>query len=98
VLFEETTGTLLCGDLFTHLGDGPAVTEADVVGPAQEAENIFNATFLAPSTRTAIECLAALEPQTLAIMHGSAFRGDGGSALRDLAKFYGERAQAQLPG
>jgi hypothetical protein len=34
VLYEETTGTLLCGDLFTHLGDGPALTEADIVGPA----------------------------------------------------------------
>ena len=26
VLFEETTRTLLCGDLFTHTGDGPALT------------------------------------------------------------------------
>jgi hypothetical protein len=28
------TGTLLCGDLFTQLGDGPALTSGDVVGPA----------------------------------------------------------------
>ncbi len=27
VLYEETTGTLLCGDLFTQLGNGPAVTD-----------------------------------------------------------------------
>ena len=33
VLYEETTGTLLCGDLFTQLGDGPALTEGDIVGP-----------------------------------------------------------------
>jgi flavorubredoxin len=26
VLFEETTGTLLCGDLFTHFGNGPAAS------------------------------------------------------------------------
>ena len=26
MLYEETTGTLLCGDLFTHLGNGPALT------------------------------------------------------------------------
>src|SRR6266581_4500880 len=26
VLFEETTRTLLCGDLFTHTGNGPALT------------------------------------------------------------------------
>ncbi len=34
VLYEESTRTLLCGDLFTQLGDGPALTEGDVVGPA----------------------------------------------------------------
>ena len=51
VLFEETTGTLLCGDLFTHLGDGPALTEADIVGPAVEAEKTFSPTrCLAPTT------------------------------------------------
>jgi flavorubredoxin len=43
VLFEETTGTLCCGDLFTHIGQGPAVTTDDVVGPAMEAEAIFGA-------------------------------------------------------
>src|ERR1700744_1033376 len=37
LLFEETTGTLLCGDLFTHPGNGPAVTEADIVGPGMGA-------------------------------------------------------------
>src|SRR6202030_4493970 len=34
VLFEETTDTLLCGDLFTHVGNGPALTDHDIVGPA----------------------------------------------------------------
>ena len=34
VLYEEMSQTLLCGDLFTQLGDGPALTESDVVGPA----------------------------------------------------------------
>ena len=38
VIYEETTATLLCGDLFTHLGNGLAVTDKDVVGPAIEAE------------------------------------------------------------
>ena len=41
VLYEETTGTLLCGDLFTQLGDGPALTEDDIVGPAGVAEDAF---------------------------------------------------------
>ena len=38
VLFEETTGTLLCGDLFTQVGAGPALTTDDVVEPAMAAE------------------------------------------------------------
>ena len=33
-----------------------------------------------------LERLAALEPKVLACMHGSAFAGDGGAALRALAK------------
>src|SRR5438046_9008637 len=27
LLYEETAGTLFCGDLFSHLGDGPALSE-----------------------------------------------------------------------
>jgi hypothetical protein len=35
VLFEETTRTLLCGDLFTRTGNGPAMTGKDIAGPAK---------------------------------------------------------------
>ena len=42
VLHEESTGTLLCGDLFTQLGDGPALTSCDIVGPAVAAEDLFH--------------------------------------------------------
>ena len=52
VLFEETTGTLLCGDLFTQVGAGDALTTDDVVGPALAAEQMFHATSLAPQTAT----------------------------------------------
>ena len=93
VLFEETTATLLCGDLFTHLGDGPALTESDIVGPAEAAEDMFGYSCLAPSTSTTIERLADLEPTTLALMHGSSFTGDGGAALRALAASYTARMQ-----
>ena len=41
VLYEEGTGTLLCGDLFTQLGDDPALTQGDIVGPAIAAEDLF---------------------------------------------------------
>ncbi|HEX5266850.1 MAG TPA: MBL fold metallo-hydrolase [Acidimicrobiales bacterium] len=96
VLYEEGTGTLLCGDLFTHLGDGPALTEDDVVGPAAEAEDMFRATCLAPSTPAALERLADLAPNTLALMHGSSFRGDCAGALRNLAAEYQRRITAAL--
>ena len=88
VLFEETTRTLLCGDLFTHTGNGAALTSRDIVGPAQQAEEIFHATCLTPVTGATIRKLTALNPTTLALMHGSSFNGDVPAALRQLADLY----------
>jgi flavorubredoxin len=88
VLYEETTGTLLCGDLFTSLGNGPALTAGDIVGPAMEAEAIFRATCLAPDTPAVMRRLGDLAPKVLALMHGSSFNGDGAKALYDLAAAY----------
>jgi len=89
VLYEETTGTLLCGDLFTHLGgQDVAVTTDDVVTPAMEAEAVFRASSLHPDTAPAMRRLGDLQPSTLAIMHGSSYAGDGGKALYDLADAY----------
>jgi len=88
VLFEETTRTLLCGDLFAHTGNGPAVTERDIVEPAKAGEESFRGTCYTPSTGPTIRRLAELQPKTLALMHGSSFRGDCSRALRDLAGFY----------
>jgi flavorubredoxin len=88
VLFEETTGTLLCGDLFTHLGQGPAVTAGDIVGPAMEAEAMFRSTALAPDTAETMRRLSDLSPITLALMHGSSFNGDAAKALVDLSGAY----------
>jgi flavorubredoxin len=88
VLYEETTGTLLCGDLFTQVGAGPAVTTDDVVEPAIAAEQMFHATCLAPHTAPTLRQLGDLSPTTLAIMHGTSFRGDGKAALYDLAAGY----------
>jgi flavorubredoxin len=42
--FDETTSTLLAGDLLTHAGQCPALTESDCVAPALEAEGLFHAT------------------------------------------------------
>lgn len=88
VLFEETTGTLFCGDLFTHTGNGPALTDGDIVGPALAAEKLFQATALSPVTAPTIRKLAALEPRTLALMHGSSTRTRCGEALIRLADEY----------
>lgn len=92
VLFEETTGTLLCGDLFSQVGAPPALTSGDIVGPALAAEAMFHATALAPHTAATIRSLGDLQPGTLAVMHGSSFRGDGRQALYDLAAAYEEMA------
>ena len=48
VLYEETTGTLLCGDLFTQLGDAPAATTDDILDDASFAEDAFGPTALVP--------------------------------------------------
>jgi flavorubredoxin len=96
VLFEETTSTLLCGDLFTQLGDGPALTSDDIVGPAALAEDVFGASCLTPRTGPTIRELAGLAPTTLAVMHGSCFTGDGASALLALADEYDARLAAAL--
>lgn len=85
VFMEETGGTLLCGDLLTHAGNGSPVVETDVVGPALATEQMFHAMSMAPNTRATLERLAALQPKTLAIMHGSSFSGDGAKALGELA-------------
>jgi flavorubredoxin len=94
LLFEETTQTLLCGDLFTHLGNGPALTESDILGPSEEAEDLFAYSSLSPTTPTAIDRLAALAPRTLALMHGSSFSGDCSAALHTLADAYRHRIAA----
>lgn len=78
VLYEEPTQTLLCGDLFTQLGEGPALTDGDVVGPAIAAEDLFKYSCLNPNMGATIRGLASLAPRTLALMHGPSFSGDGG--------------------
>lgn len=94
LLFEESTGTLLCGDLFTQLGAGPALTESDIVGPAIAAEDLFQSSSLNPRMGSTIRSLAALAPRTLAVMHGASFAGDGAAALHALADDYDRRAAA----
>src|SRR5262245_29182418 len=88
VVYEETTNTLLCGDLFSQCGPTPAVTTDDVVDAAMECEGIFQSSSIGPRTAPTLRMLADLDPTTLAIMHGASFKGDGRTALRDLADRY----------
>jgi flavorubredoxin len=91
VLYEESTNTLLCGDLFTQLGDPLAVTTDDILESSAFAEDVFGATCITPMTGPTIRNLAGLSPTTLAVMHGSCFTGDGASALNELALQYEAR-------
>ena len=92
--FEESTRTLFSGDLMSTTGGGAAISVDDLVGNAATTEAMFGATSLGPLVGATLRRLAELEPETLAVMHGPSFRGDGGSALRALAVKYDELAAA----
>jgi len=96
LIHELSTGTLFCGDLLSQLGDGPALTSDDLLGPAIAAEEMFQPTSLGPSTAPTIRKLATLAPKTLAVMHGSSFAGDTKAALGALADFYDQRLRAAM--
>ena len=86
LMFDDSTRTFLCGDLFTQGGGGEvALTESDILGPSEAFRAPMDYFAHSPSTGAALERLAALEPETLACMHGSAWRGDGAALLRALA-------------
>jgi flavorubredoxin len=96
VWFDQATGTLLAGDLLTHVGRCPALTKSDCVAPALEAENLFHATGLTNNLVPTLTALADLRPTTLALMHGSSFAGDGATQLRGLAGGYTHMMRASL--
>ena len=96
VLFEETTSTLLCGDLFTHLGDGPALRDDSPMEQTIVGEDTFGYSSLAPSTVQTVVRLAELAPTTLALMHGPSYSGDGRQSLQDLAADYRRRSNLAL--
>ncbi len=92
LLFEETQGTLFCSDLFLQQGDVEPQTTSDVVerfrdGLLHDQQGPFaNAYPYTARTDDVLRRLAALKPNTLAIMHGSTFVGDGEQALFNLAQ------------
>ena len=91
-LYEAHTRTLLCGDLFTQGGNGlPALTESDILEPSEAFRRPMDYYSHTRDGRHHLERLAGLAPTTLACMHGSAWRGDGGKLLRALADALEER-------
>lgn len=96
VIYEESTSTLLCGDLFTQVGRGAPLTANDIVAPAIAAEDMFRYSALNPDMGATIRGLAALSPRTLALMHGPSFNGDTVGALHALADDYDRRARQAL--
>lgn len=89
-LFETTTRTLLCGDLFTQGGSNPVpLTESDILAPSEALRMNMGGVAIEAGTRKLLEKLASTEPTTLATMHGSAYRGDGHALLLGLANALG---------
>jgi flavorubredoxin len=91
VLFEETRKTLFCSDLFHHFGNVAPLTTSDLIEPTRKAMQQLQQGPLAgymPYTRQTervLRSLADLKPETLAVMHGSSYRGQCDRLLRDLA-------------
>ena len=86
VLFDQSTSTLLCGDLFTQAGANlPPVTETEVLTASEAMRGLMDYYAHAVSTTPILERLASLGPAMLACQHGSAYRGDGAALLRELS-------------
>lgn len=92
VLYDVTTKTLFCGDLFSWNGPFVATTSDDIVGPAVQAEDDMPGSLsLHPSSGATCRRLAALDIETLAPMHAPAYTGDCRSALMNLAADFDRR-------
>lgn len=98
LLYEETTATLFCSDLFTQPGVCSATTDGDILGPALALEKALSFTSLTPNAAPTVRRLAQLRPRTLAIMHGPSFSGDAAAMLEGLAHYYEERLRNSIAG
>ncbi len=90
LFYDQTSKTLLCSDLFFQPGDPAPLAGMeilkDVKTAIQEGANgpLANDVPFTPYTRATLQRLADLNPEVLAIMHGSSFKGDGDKALLEL--------------
>ena len=88
VLFDEKDHVLLCSDLLHQLGDVEPVTSVDItdryrhaLASYQQSPVLMDYVPYTDNTRRQLAKLAALQPRTLAAMHGSTFVGDGAAIL-----------------
>jgi flavorubredoxin len=94
-MMELETRTMLCGDLFTQGGSGAvALTESDILEPSEAFRAPMDYYAHSPDTAATLERLAREEPQVLACMHGSAWRGNGAALLRELSRRVGMKPLA----
>jgi flavorubredoxin len=84
-LFERTRRTLFCGDLFTQGGSEHPPLAGEILEASEAMRAQMDYFAHGANTRPVLERLAALKPVTLACMHGSAYHGDGGALLGELA-------------
>jgi len=97
MLFEEKNKTLFCSDLFHQVGKLEPIIDSDIVlerthnaivdyqsGPLMDYVPYTN------RTKRQLYELADFNPETLAIMHGSSFSGNGAPLLRNLEKVFKE--------
>ena len=93
LMMDMSTRTFFCGDLFTQGGAGETpLTESDILAPSEAFRGPMDYYAHAPQTTSILERIAREEPQTLAVMHGSAYRGEGGKLLRELARALAARS------
>jgi flavorubredoxin len=86
ILFDQSTKTLFCGDLFTQPGANiPPVTESEVLTASAAMREMMDYYAHATSTSAILERLAGLNASMLACQHGSAYRGDSAALLRELS-------------
>ena len=88
VLFDQTTRTLFCGDLFSRTGPAPATTTDGIADAAIAHDQLMHGHAYTPHTAPTLRHLAALEPQQLALMHGPTYLGDCASQLNILADYF----------
>ncbi|GIN90064.1 hypothetical protein J6TS1_02870 [Siminovitchia terrae] len=95
MLFEETDRTLFTSDLFHQNGDVEPITETSLMARFKEVLQNSQSPFsnyipYTSHTEQQLRRLEGLKPKTLAVMHGSSYKGDGKSVIEELIKVFQE--------